>query len=68
MPRPLSLALRLVPLLLPIGLTLLALSPASHSPAGVLQLFLFSLFVSLGFLLFGSRHLDEPARETRRSA
>ena len=41
--------LRLGPPLLLVGLTLLAINPASHSPSGVLQLFLFSLFMSLGF-------------------
>lgn len=68
MHHPRVFILRLASLLLLIGLTLLALSQASHSPAGVLQLFLFSLFVSLGFLLFGSRQLEDPQRETHRSA
>jgi hypothetical protein len=62
---------RLIPYLAPlllIGLTLLAISPHSHSQSGVLQLFLFSLFVSLGFLLFGSRRFEEPEAEARGSA
>lgn len=52
---------RLIPYLLPlllIGLTLLASSPHSHSQSGVLLLSAFSLFVSLGYLLFGARQLD----------
>jgi len=57
----------LVSLLL-IGLTLLACSSHSHSESGVLQLFLFSLFASLGFLLFGGQRFDAPGPETRRSA
>lgn len=60
--------LRLGPLLLLIGLTLLAIDPASHSPSGVLQLFLFSLFVSLGFLLYGGRRFDGDHGEAGRSA
>ncbi|WP_137971911.1 hypothetical protein [Pseudomonas sp. F(2018)] len=59
--------LRLGPLLLLIGLTLFATSPASHSPAGVLQLFLFSLFISLGFLLCGGRRFGGDG-ETGSSA
>lgn len=51
------------PLGLLVGLILLAQNPYSHSAAGVLQLFLFSLFVSLGFLLFGGERFDaEPAQ------
>jgi hypothetical protein len=60
--------LRLGPLLLLIGLTLFAVNPASHSPAGVLQLFLFSLFISLGFLLYGGRYFEAGDRETGGSA
>ena len=68
MPRLLPLVLRLAPLLSLIVLTLLAISPASHSPAGVLQLFLFSLFVSIGFLLFGARRFEKPGADTQHSA
>ena len=63
-----DLALRLAPLLSLIVLTLLAISPASHSPTGVLQLFLFSLFVSIGFLLFGARRFEKPGADTQHSA
>ncbi|WP_043311188.1 hypothetical protein [Pseudomonas sp. ML96] len=62
---------RFIPYLLPLvllGLTLLATSPYSHSQAGVLQLFLFSLFVSLGFLLFGGQHFEGTEAKPRRSA
>jgi len=51
-----------------IGLTLFALSPASHSPAGVLQLFLFSLFMSLGFLIYAGRYFETGDGETGSSA
>lgn len=60
--------LHLGPLLLLIGLTLFAITPASHSPAGVLQLFLFSLFVSLGYLLHGGRYFEAADKETGSSA
>jgi len=50
--------LRLGPLLLLIGLTLFAINPASHNPAGVLQLFLFSLFMSVGFLIYAGRYFE----------
>ncbi|MDD0841276.1 hypothetical protein [Pseudomonas sp. Gutcm_11s] len=62
---------RFIPYLLPLmllGLTLLAASPYSHNQAGVLQLFLFSLFVSLGFLLFGGQRLEAAEVKPRRSA
>ena len=36
----------------------LAESTYSHSASGVLQLILFSLLVSLGFLLFGTRRFE----------
>ncbi|MFG0381658.1 hypothetical protein ACF8C6_11985 [Pseudomonas sp. zbq_18] len=36
----------------------LAESTYSHSASGVVQLFLFSLFVSLGFLLFGAQRFE----------
>ncbi|MEK1906461.1 MAG: hypothetical protein AAAB13_11810 [Pseudomonas sp.] len=67
MPRVLHLLLRasLLPLLL--GLTLLANSGQSHSPSGVLQLFAISLFISLGFLLFGDQRFAAPTQETRAS-
>ena len=60
--------LRLGPLLLLIGLTLFAISPASHSPAGVLQLFLFSLFMSLGFLIYAGRYFEAGDGEASSSA
>jgi hypothetical protein len=68
MPRPVHTLLRLAPLLLLIGLTLLAVSPVSHSPSGVLQVFLFSLFVSAGFLLFGGQRFEKAPQPPRRSA
>jgi hypothetical protein len=60
--------LRLGPPLLLIGLTLLAIDPASHSPSGVLQLFLFSLFMSLGFLIYAGRYFEAGDEETGSSA
>ena len=60
--------LHLGPLLLLIGLTLFSITPASHSQAGVLQLFLFSLFVSLGYLLHGGRYFEAVEKETGSSA
>ncbi|MEO4048813.1 hypothetical protein AAFN46_17175 [Pseudomonas sp. CAU 1711] len=68
MHHPSVLVLRLAPALLLIGLILLALSPLSHSPAGVLLLFLVSLCVSLGFLPLSSRQLEESERKARHSA
>jgi hypothetical protein len=59
--------LRLGPPLMLVGLTLLAINPASHSPSGVLQLFLFSLFMSLGFLIYAGRYF-EAGDETGSSA
>lgn len=60
--------LRLGPPLLLVGLTLLAINPASHSPSGVLQLFLFSLFMSLGFLIYAGRYFEAGDGETGSSA
>ncbi|WP_220814854.1 hypothetical protein [Pseudomonas paralcaligenes] len=62
---------RIVPFLLSlllVGLTVLAATPYSHSQSGVLQLFLFSLFVSLGFLLFGGCRFDANQTKPHRSA
>lgn len=62
---------RIVPFLLSlllVGLTVLAVVPYSHSQSGVLQLFLFSLFVSLGLLLFGDHHFDANQVKPHRSA
>ena len=56
------------PPLLLIGLTLFAISPVSHSPAGVLQLFLFSLFMSLGFLIYAGRYFETGDGEASSSA
>lgn len=54
------------------GLMLLAASSASHNPAGVVQLFVCSLLISLGLLLFGRERFapTEPQNpeQTRRSA
>lgn len=47
------------------GLMLLAGSGSSHSPQGVLGLLLFSLFVSLGFLLFGRRRFEAVPASNR---
>jgi hypothetical protein len=45
-----------------LGLSMLADSPPSQTPLGVLGLFGFSLFVSLGFLLFGQQRFpSDPA-------
>lgn len=57
--RPLAPALALLLLL---GLILLATNAVSHSHAGVVRLFAFSLFVSLGFLLFGPQRFEPPAQ------
>ena len=46
-------------LLLLLGLLWLATEPRSQNPVGVLGLFAFSLFISLGFILFG-QHRFEP--------
>ncbi|PJE39751.1 MAG: hypothetical protein CUR33_17365 [Pseudomonas sp.] len=46
-------------LLLLFGLLWLATEPRSQNPVGVLGLFAFSLFISLGFILFG-QHRFEP--------
>ncbi|MDH0894651.1 MULTISPECIES: hypothetical protein [unclassified Pseudomonas] len=54
--------------LLLVSLTVLAATPYSHSQSGVLQLFLFSLFVSLGFLLFGGHRFDANQTKPHRSA
>ncbi len=48
----------LLALLLLLGLLWLASNPFSQSPNGVLGLFVFSLFISLGFILFGQQRLD----------
>jgi|TARA_R110000868_G_scaffold82610_3_gene233194 hypothetical protein len=42
-----------------LGLLWLASEPRSQNPVGVLGLFAFSLFISLGFILFG-QHRFEP--------
>ena len=60
--------LRAGPLALLIVLILLARSPYSHSAAGSLQLFLFSLFVSLGFLLFGGQCFELEGEQSGTSA
>ncbi|MDO9623322.1 MAG: hypothetical protein Q7J46_04985 [Pseudomonas sp.] len=41
-----------------LGLMLLASSVRSQSPQGVIVVFLFSLFISLGFLLFGRQRFE----------
>ncbi len=49
-----------------LGLLVLADNAWSQSPLGVLGLFCFSLFVSLGFLLFGQQRFpsDPAPRQT----
>ncbi|MDP2245788.1 hypothetical protein [Pseudomonas sp.] len=42
----------------PLGLMLLAGSVHSQSPQGVIVIFLLSLFISLGFLLFGRQRFE----------
>lgn len=51
-----------------IALTLLAISPTSHSPSGVVQLFSFSLFVSFGFLMLGRHRLETAQQKKHHSA
>ncbi|PTS84127.1 hypothetical protein DBR00_12235 [Pseudomonas sp. HMWF032] len=51
-------------LLLLLGLLWLASNPHSQSPDGVLGLFVFSLFISLGFILFGQQRLDTAPATT----
>ncbi|WP_068828324.1 hypothetical protein [Pseudomonas sp. BMS12] len=58
MPSLVSILLRCGPPALLIALILLADNPYSHSPSGVLLLSLCSLFVSLGFLLFGGQRFE----------
>ena len=41
-----------------IALVLLARSATGQSPQGVAGLFLFSLFISIGFLLFGRQRFE----------
>jgi hypothetical protein len=55
-------------LVLLIGLLCLAIDPHSQSPAGVLGLFAFSLFISLGFVLFGQQRFEPSATRTRLEA
>ena len=43
-----------------LGLVLLASSARSQSPQGVIAVLLFSLFISLGFLLFGRQRFEAP--------
>jgi hypothetical protein len=45
-------------ILLLIALLWLTSDPRSQTPAGVLGLFAFSLFISLEFILFGQQRLD----------
>ncbi|MWV16159.1 hypothetical protein F3I16_08860 [Pseudomonas sp. L-22-4S-12] len=54
------------------GLMLLAAGCASHNPAGVVQLFVCSLLISLGLLLFGRERFapaePQSREQTRRPA
>ena len=47
-----------------VGLMLLARSAASQNPQGVAGLFLFSLFISIGFLLFGRQRFEAAPSTT----
>lgn len=48
-----------------LGLVLLASSVRSQSPQGVIVVFLFSLFISLGFLLFGRQRFAATPQACR---
>jgi hypothetical protein len=47
-----------------LGLLLLASCAQSQTPLGVIGLFVFSLFVSLGFLLFGQQRFPRESGHT----
>ena len=51
-------------LLLMVGLLWLASDQHSQSPAGVLGLFGFGLFISLGFILFGQQRFEPSTANT----
>jgi hypothetical protein len=46
------------------GLLWLASKPHSQSPEGVLGLFAFSLFIAVGFILFGDERFEKNASST----
>ncbi|HBX55468.1 MAG TPA: hypothetical protein DEH10_08760 [Pseudomonas sp.] len=48
-----------------LGLVLLASSAQSQSPQGVMTVFGFSLFISLGFLLFGRQRFEVAPQASR---
>lgn len=52
-------------ILLLTALLWLTTDPHSQTPAGVLGLFGFSLFISLGFILFGQQRLDANPSATK---
>ncbi|WP_296127052.1 hypothetical protein [Pseudomonas sp. Ga0074129] len=64
-PRLLSFWRVAIALLLLIALLWLATDPHSQTPAGVLGLFAFSLFISLGFILFGQQRFDASPGATK---
>ncbi|VXB88538.1 conserved hypothetical protein [Pseudomonas sp. 8AS] len=65
MPRIAHLLLRASLVLCLPGLMLLAASSASHNPAGVVQLFVCSLLISQGLLLFGGERFAPAEPQTR---
>lgn len=68
MHRMIPLILRASAALLLLALTFWAGSSQSHTPYGVVQVFVLSLFFSLGFLLFGGQRFTKVRQERRQRA